>query len=147
MSWDVRSRRSTLLHYRGLIPRRVGSSSTSPKRTYQELTGCRWRGVACIVQLYSSAIKPSENLRIFRLEREVEMNARPSWDTFSLSLILIGCFVCWPSWARGQQIGAGPLAQPPTADIRWGSPRPGHLAKHKAHNLLATKVPLGFVSK
>jgi len=30
-------------------------------------------------------------------------------------LLLSGCFLCWPLWATGDRIAAGPLAEPLTA--------------------------------
>src|SRR5260370_40805073 len=48
------------------------------------------------------------------------MNLRPRLATFSLPLLLIGCFLCWPLCATGDRIAAGPLAEPLTANNSAG---------------------------
>src|SRR4029077_2082538 len=64
------------------------------------------------------------------------MSARPSRGTFSLPLLLIVCFVCWPSWAPGQRTVAGPLAQPLTAHNSAGFPEAAtHGETHSSQSL------------
>jgi hypothetical protein len=94
--------------------------------------------------VYRSAIKAFSVLKTFRLEREVQMSSRPSWETLSLPLLLVGCFVSWPLWATSGRIGAGPLAQPPAAHNSTGFPEAAAHGEHQSSQAPGTSIQSGM---